>query len=95
MREAGHTHELEDDLDLKPWLVRTQVHMGQTMDTTYMAIVWGCRVKVHQGKDHGHESRYARNRVDLWKGADKARVLGRATKPERKCASLQTHIVQR
>ena len=65
------------------------------MDTTYIAIVSGCTVKGHQVKNHGHESRHARNRVDLRKGADKARVLGRATKPERQCASSRTNIVQR
>ena len=41
-----------------------------------MAIVSGCIVKAHQEKNHGHESRHARNRVDLRKGADKARFIG-------------------
>ena len=53
------------------------------MDTMYIAIISGCNVEAHQGKNHSHESRHACNRIDLRKGADKARVLGRATKPER------------
>jgi len=65
------------------------------MDPTYITIVSGFNVNAHQANNHSYESRHARNRVDLRKGADEARVLGRATKPERKFASLQTHIVQR
>ena len=65
------------------------------MGTTYLTIVSGCQVNTHQAENHGHESRHARNRIDLTKGEDKVRVLGRVMSPKRKWALLRTHIVQR
>jgi len=69
--------------------------MKQIKDATYLAIIWSCNVNADHAKYDGQESGQTRNGIDLPKGADKIRALGRATKPNKKRMSLRTHIVQR
>ena len=61
----------------------------------YLTVVLSRYVNTDYAKYHGHQSGHARSQVDLPKGADQSRAQGWGTKPNRKkCASLQTHLVQ-
>jgi hypothetical protein len=47
------------------WLVRAQMHIGRTVDTTCLAVVLSRNIEINQIKYHFDEAGHPRNRVDL------------------------------
>jgi hypothetical protein len=69
--------------------VRAQVHIRQTVVTTYLAVVVSRCIRTDQAKYYGHKSGHTRSRVHLQNDAD------RVTGPGSKCVRVRTIIVQR
>jgi hypothetical protein len=77
-RTGRHAHELPDGDGLGSSPVRAWAHME---DATYLAIEFCSRVHTDHGKYGSYESGQTRNGIDLPKGGDKIKALGRATRP--------------